>query len=88
MFLIITFVLLIRAAILNIHLQFLRTFGLAPLNLRALTMDGKQFSKEPNKLLNKDPFSNEDTRRLFEAIDQLRSCGANHEIELPEVRMA
>ncbi|KAI4168374.1 MAG: hypothetical protein LQ343_006459 [Gyalolechia ehrenbergii] len=49
-------------------------------------MDGEQFStKESNTLLNKDPFRNEDTQRLFEAIDELRGCGANHEIELPEL---
>ncbi|KAL8939654.1 MAG: hypothetical protein Q9216_003230 [Gyalolechia sp. 2 TL-2023] len=49
-------------------------------------MGSEQFStKESNTLLNKDPFRNEDTQRLFEAIDELRSCGANHDIELPEL---
>lgn len=40
---------------------------------------------EPNLLLDEDPFCNENTQRLFEAIDGLRSCGANHDIGLPEV---
>lgn len=80
-------VLAFRSAILTIHLRLLRTFGLAALLISAPTMDGEQFStKESNTLLNKDPFRNEDTQRLFEAIDELRGCGANHEIELPEVR--
>lgn len=35
--------------------------------------------------LSEDVFQNEQSRRLFEAIDELRSCGANHEIDLPEV---
>ena len=37
-------------------------------------------------LLSEDLFQNEQSRRLFEAIDELRTCGANHDIELPEVR--
>ncbi|KAL8959632.1 MAG: hypothetical protein Q9193_003534 [Seirophora villosa] len=40
---------------------------------------------ESNNVLDKDPFRNENTQRLFEAIDELRSCGANHEIGLPEL---
>ncbi|KAL8725643.1 MAG: hypothetical protein Q9166_007220 [cf. Caloplaca sp. 2 TL-2023] len=36
-------------------------------------------------LLNDDPFYNEDTLRLFEAIDELRSCGITGEIDLPEL---
>jgi replicative DNA helicase len=38
-----------------------------------------------NSLLSEDAFQNEQSRRLFEAIDELRGCGANHEIDLPEV---
>lgn len=40
-------------------------------------------------LLHDDPFHNEHTQRLFEAIDELRSCGADTDIgSLPEVRFA
>ncbi|KAL8646468.1 MAG: hypothetical protein Q9226_006841 [Calogaya cf. arnoldii] len=40
----------------------------------------------PNTLLNEDPFRNEHTQRLFEAIDELRSCGADTDIgPLPEL---
>ena len=40
---------------------------------------------ESRPLLKEDPFRNEKTQRLFEAIDKLRSCGANHDVGLPEV---
>ena len=40
-----------------------------------------------NSLLTKDAFSSERSQRLFEAINELQSCGANHDIELPEVSM-
>lgn len=49
-------------------------------------MSDQEFSlSEVRPLLSEDAFQNEQSRRLFEAIDELRSCGANHEIELPEV---
>jgi hypothetical protein len=41
--------------------------------------------QEVDQFLATDSFQNEQSRRLFEAIDELRSCGANHEIDLPEV---
>lgn len=41
-----------------------------------------------NHLLSEDPFQNEDTQRLFEAIDQLRSHGLNQDLDLPEVSLA
>ncbi|KAL8768241.1 MAG: hypothetical protein Q9209_005471 [Squamulea sp. 1 TL-2023] len=41
---------------------------------------------ESNTFLNEDPFHNEHTQRLFEAIDELRSCGADTDIGcLPEL---
>ncbi|KAL8888869.1 MAG: hypothetical protein Q9215_003780 [Flavoplaca cf. flavocitrina] len=41
---------------------------------------------ESNILLNEDPFRNEQAQRLFEAIDELRSCGADTDIgSLPEL---
>ena len=41
--------------------------------------------KEVNPLLSEDPFKSEQSQKLFEAIDELRTCGANHEVDLPEV---
>ena len=38
-----------------------------------------------NPLLSEDPFKSEQSQKLFEAIDELRSCGANHHVDLPEV---
>lgn len=40
---------------------------------------------EPRLLLQEDPFGNENSRILFDAIDQLRSCGAGQDLPLPEV---
>ncbi|KAL8969434.1 MAG: hypothetical protein Q9197_004340 [Variospora fuerteventurae] len=50
-------------------------------------MDAEQppSTTQPSTILNEDPFRNENTQRLFEAIDELRSCGANQEIGLPEL---
>lgn len=48
-------------------------------------MADQESSPEVQPLLSEDSFQNEQSRRLFEAIDELRSCGANHEIDLPEV---
>lgn len=42
--------------------------------------------QDTNPLLDENAFQNEQSRKLFEAIDELRSCGANNDIELPEVR--
>ncbi|KAI9786023.1 MAG: hypothetical protein M1816_008175 [Peltula sp. TS41687] len=36
-------------------------------------------------LLNESAFQNEQSKKLFEAIDELRRCGANHDIDLPEL---
>ena len=37
-------------------------------------------------LLHDDPFSNETSKRLFDAIDELRKCGAGEVLDLPQVR--
>ena len=42
---------------------------------------------EGSNLLTEDAFSSERSQKLFEAIDELQSCGANRDIELPEVNM-
>ncbi|KAL9600156.1 MAG: hypothetical protein Q9179_003315 [Wetmoreana sp. 5 TL-2023] len=46
---------------------------------------GDSSTMESKTLLNDDPFHSTHTQRLFEAIDELRSCGANHDIPLPEL---
>lgn len=38
-----------------------------------------------NPLLDDDAFQNEQSRNLFDAINRLRSSGANQDIALPEV---
>jgi hypothetical protein len=43
-------------------------------------------SSRVEELLDKDPFGNERSKKLFEAIDELRSCGAGQDIDLPQVR--
>ena len=47
---------------------------------------------EVNPLLSEDPFQSEQGQRLFEAIDEIRSCGVNRvegddAIGLPEVSL-
>lgn len=42
-------------------------------------------AKGVNPLLSEDAFSNERSQKLFEAIDELQSCGAGRDIGLPEV---
>lgn len=65
----------------------LHLYTLALRYLQLATMDAEQppSTTQPSTILNEDPFRNENTQRLFEAIDELRSCGANQEIGLPEV---
>lgn len=44
---------------------------------------------ERHHVLGDDAFQNETTRRLFNAIDELKSCGASRDIEnLPEVEQS
>ena len=40
-----------------------------------------------NPLLRDDDFQTKHSRDLFDAIDRLRSCGANRDLELPEVTL-
>ena len=42
---------------------------------------------EDNSLLGKDAFQNEQSRNLFDAIEKLRSCNVNQDLELPEVTL-
>ena len=42
---------------------------------------------EGNPLLRKDAFQNEHSRTLFDAIEKLRSCSVNQDLELPEVTL-
>ena len=36
-------------------------------------------------ILSNDAFQNERSRELFDAIDELKGCGASHDFDLPEV---
>jgi len=40
---------------------------------------------DTSSLLTEDAFRSERSQQLFEAIDELQSCGANRDIDLPEV---
>ena len=37
------------------------------------------------QLLSEDPFGSEQSKALFDAIDELRTCGAGQDLELPQV---
>jgi hypothetical protein len=40
---------------------------------------------EDIQLLTEDPFSSEQSKALFDAIDELRICGAGQDLDLPQV---
>jgi hypothetical protein len=40
---------------------------------------------EDIQLLGEDPFSSEQSKALFDAIDELRICGAGQDLDLPQV---
>jgi hypothetical protein len=42
----------------------------------------------PRALLAEDPFSNETSKRLFDAMDELRGCGVGQDLDLPQVRLS
>lgn len=42
------------------------------------------FEEAPEIIL-ENPFSNENSRILFDAIDQIQSCGAGQDIQVPQV---
>ena len=44
------------------------------------------YDTQEHPLLDEDTFQDETSQRLFEGIDELRSCGANHDIDLSEVQ--
>ena len=47
--------------------------------------DGDSANSKP--LLSSDPFDSEESRRLFDAIDDLRECGAGQHLDIPQVRL-
>lgn len=47
--------------------------------------DGQDTIPEPETLLHDDPFSSETSKQLFNAIDELRKCGAGQILDLPQV---
>ena len=46
----------------------------------------KEATTDPSALLADDPFRTGESKLLFEAIDELRRCGAGQDLELPQVR--
>ena len=44
-----------------------------------------EISGHLDELLDKDPFSTETSKLLFDAIDRLRDCGAGQDLDLPQV---
>jgi len=48
--------------------------------------EGSKDSSDKNSpLLNEDPFASKQSKALFDAIDELRTCGAGQDLELPQV---
>jgi hypothetical protein len=47
--------------------------------------ESKEPSAEDALLLSKDPFGSEQSKALFDAIDELRICGAGQDLDLPQV---
>ncbi|OBT75242.1 hypothetical protein VF21_05671 [Pseudogymnoascus sp. 05NY08] len=47
--------------------------------------DGQDTKPEPETLLHDDPFSSETSKQLFNAIDELRKCGAGQILDLPQL---
>ena len=43
-------------------------------------------TSKSDSLLNEDPFRSAASQRLFNAIDELRRCGAGQDLDLPQVR--
>lgn len=54
-------------------------------DLEALSTSSDSDVQDSEGLLNDDPFSNEISKRLFDAIDDLRKCGAGQDLDLPQV---
>jgi len=47
--------------------------------------DNDEDASKPDALLDDDPFSSEASKRLFDAIDELRRCGVGQDLDLPQV---
>ncbi|KFY41097.1 hypothetical protein V494_03202 [Pseudogymnoascus sp. VKM F-4513 (FW-928)] len=47
--------------------------------------DGQGTTPEPETLLHDDPFSSKTSKQLFNAIDELRKCGAGQVLDLPQL---
>lgn len=45
----------------------------------------KGLARRSSILLAEDPFGSDESKLLFDAIDQLRSCGAGQDLDLPQV---
>ena len=57
----------------------------SPPSKRLDTEFERDLTVDEDGLLRENAFSSERSQKLFEAIDELQSCGANRDIDLPEV---
>lgn len=83
-------------AALQLHRSFPKSISImgtsTPVSIDSLTIDLQAFTTSSDDdvemsdaLLKNDPFSNETSKRLFNAIDDLRNCGAGQDLDLPQV---
>ena len=51
----------------------------------ATSKESKDSSAKKVQLLDEDPFGSTQSKALFDAIDELRICGAGQDLDLPQV---
>jgi hypothetical protein len=59
--------------------------GQQPKSPSSSSNESKVSLTEDIQLLGEDPFSSEQSKALFDAIDELRICGAGQDLDLPQV---
>jgi hypothetical protein len=59
--------------------------GQQPKSPSSSSKDPKDSSTKDIQLLSEDPFASEQSKALFDAIDELRICGAGQDLDLPQV---
>jgi hypothetical protein len=53
--------------------------------ISARSTQSKEPARKPSTLFAEDPFATGESKLLFEAIDELRRCGAGQDLHLPQV---
>jgi hypothetical protein len=59
--------------------------GQQPESLSSSSKESTGSSTKDIQLLSEDPFGSEQSKALFDAIDELRICGAGQDLDLPQV---